>query len=277
MKIIRPTVKYLDDTNEYEEHIVARAARICYASDGNNDTNLCKNLLKRKHLSMFRHLSRYYIIPCSVILSSTLEILLHNPFVQCYVDHKEHNVYISTNDQFIRENDRIRFELCDYEVDILSAHNKRTFYKEGLLRYSFVINTGIDITRELNRTSPNNIAEQSTRYVDFNKKIGILFKHCHWMDNLNLYRKLLTKFMCKVNELFYKISRSKYGLNLKPQDARWCLFLDTNSNVVYTYSFNEWKHILDLRYNGITGEPHPDAKIVAKQIYDFFKEEGYNI
>ena len=60
-----------------------------------------------------------------------------------------------------------------------------------MLYYTFVIDTGIDITRELNRKSPNAISERSTRYVDFIKKIGIIFKKCHWMTKLNLYRKVL--------------------------------------------------------------------------------------
>lgn len=34
-----------------------------------------------------------------------------------------------------------------------------------MLRYTFKVVTQISTSRELNRVSPNNIAEQSTRYV----------------------------------------------------------------------------------------------------------------
>ena len=146
-----------------------------------------------------------------------------------------------------------------------------------MLRVTLCIETGIDITREYNRKSPNNIAEQSTRYVDFNKKVGIRFKKCHWMFGLNFYKRCLTKIMCKTAEWFYKISRSKYGLDLPPQDARWILPLDTMSKVVYTYTIKEWEDILNMREFDYTGKAHPDAKRVACQIHKQFNNLGFHI
>ena len=46
----------------------------------------------------------------------------------------------------------------------------------------------------------------------------------------------------------------------------WCLFLDTQSKVAYTYTIREWEHIINLRVYEITGKAHPDAKIVCSQI-----------
>lgn len=57
-----------------------------------------------------------------------------------------------------------------------------------------------------------------------------------------------------------------------PQDARGVLMLDAATKCFYTYSIVEWKHILDLRYKGTTGDPHPNAKIVATEIYNKLKE-----
>lgn len=81
--------------------------------------------------------------------------------------------------------------------------------------------------------------------------------------------------MCKIDEWFYKISRSKYGLNLKPEDARFCLFLDTMSTAVYTYTVNDWRHIINLRYFGSTGKPHPDAKAVISKVKEKLENCGY--
>ena len=144
-----------------------------------------------------------------------------------------------------------------------------------MLRLTFCIETGIDITREFNRKSPNNIAEQSTRYVDFNKKLGIRFKQCHWMYNMSIWKYCLTRIMLKTCELFYKIARSKYGLNLPPQDARFILPLDTMSKVVYTYTVAEWEYIVNMRLWDWTGKAHPDAKIVGQFIYDELVKLGY--
>ena len=57
-----------------------------------------------------------------------------------------------------------------------------------------------------------------------------------------------------------------------PEDARGVLMLDTATKCFYTYSIKEWKHILDLRYKGATGKPHPNAKIIAEKIYNELKQ-----
>ena len=49
-----------------------------------------------------------------------------------------------------------------------------------------------------------------------------------------------------------------------------------STEVVYTYSAREWRHIIDLRYFGKTGVPHPNAKIIAGMIKDKLEEHGYD-
>ena len=119
--------------------------------------------------------------------------------------------------------------------------------------------------------------EESLQNVDFIKKLGIRFKKCHWMNKCNLWQTLLYKFMLKTTECFYKIARSKYGLNLIAQDARFILPLDTMSKVVYTYTLGEWEYILNMRLWDWTGKAHPDAKIVAQLIYDELRRLGCDI
>ena len=50
------------------------------------------------------------------------------------------------------------------------------------MRYTFKVITQISTSRELNRVSPNNIAEQSTRYVNLSKKNGSICQP-HWMTD----------------------------------------------------------------------------------------------
>ena len=118
------------------------------------------------------------------------------------------------------------------------------------------------------------VAEEKD-YSDF--IIGICFKKCHWMNNTNIYKSILYKIMCKISEWFYKISRSKYGLNLPPEDARWILPLDVMSKVAYTYTVKDWERIINMRLYDWTGKAHPDAKIVAKEIKTILEDLGYNI
>lgn len=267
MEIREPKVELWDYKDNPIEHI-AKCARICYASTKITDNEkFVRNLWKNKHYSMFRHVGVYYKIPKKLDLPfstfiDTKAILYHDTW------------YISTNMQCAKE----YFELYkEYEVPYEQVLADEMFFRLKLIRYTFCIETGIDITRELNRKSPNNIAEQSTRYVDFNKKIGIVFKKCHWMYGIDWYKKLLVKLMCKTSEWFYKISRSKFGLNLQPQDARWILPLDIMSKAVYTYTVRDWEYIINMRLFDYTGKAHNDAKMVAHYIMLLLEEEGYDI
>lgn len=269
MKIVDSVAKIWHQGDDIYEHI-AKCARVCYASNKSldaNDYTFCKKLWRNKHKSMFRHAGVYYIIPEALDLN-------YRAYGFCNIVTVESIKYISTNKQCAKEYFQ---KYKRFEISTNEAWVHPIFREHGLIMLTFNIGTGIDITREFNRKSPNNIAEQSTRYVDFNKRVGIKFKRCHWMKGLNLYRRFITWFMCKVDEWFYKISRSKYGLNLPPEDARWCLFLDTYSNTVYTYSVKTWEYIINMRLFDYTGKAHKDAKTVAQFLYDQLTALNFNI
>ena len=265
MQILEPKVEsWLQ--NDTIDHI-ARCARVCYASDSNkNNAKLCERLWNNKHYSMFRHAGVYYIIPEKLQVPD-------KAYIGAVVKLVGYNYYVSANEQSAREYWDYRYK--KYRISITEAESNEVFVKYKMLRFTLCIETGIDITREFNRKSPNNIAEQSTRYVDFNKKLGICFKQCHWMYNMSIWKYCLTRIMLKTCELFYKIARSKYGLNLPPQDARFILPLDTMSKVVYTYTVAEWEYIVNMRLWDWTGKAHPDAKIVGQFIYDELVKLGY--
>ena len=265
MQILEPKVESW--LQNYTIDHIARCARVCYASDSNeNNAKLCARLWNNKHRSMFRHAGVYYIIPEKLQVPDKAYIGAVVKLVEC-------NYYVSANEQSAREYWDYRYK--KYRISIDEAESNEVFVKYKMLRFTFCIETGIDITREFNRKSPNNIAEQSTRYVDFNKKLGIRFKQCHWMYNMSIWKYCLTRIMLKTCELFYKIARSKYGLNLPPQDARFILPLDTMSKVVYTYTVAEWEYIVNMRLWDWTGKAHPDAKIVGQFIYDELVKLGY--
>ena len=265
MQILEPKVESW--LQNYTIDHIARCARVCYASDSNeNNSKLCARLWNNKHRSMFRHAGVYYIIPEKLQVPDKAYIGAVVKLVEC-------NYYVSANEQSAREYWDYRYK--KYRISITEAESNEVFVKYKMLRFTLCIETGIDITREFNRKSPNNIAEQSTRYVDFNKKLGIRFKQCHWMYNMSIWKYCLTRIMLKTCELFYKIARSKYGLNLPPQDARFILPLDTMSKVVYTYTVAEWEYIVNMRLWDWTGKAHPDAKIVGQFIYDELVKLGY--
>ena len=265
MQILEPKVESWLQNNTLDH--IARCARVCYASDSNkNNAKMCDGLWKNKHYSMFRHAGAYYIIPKKLQIPE-------KAYLGAVVKLVGYSYYVSANEQSAREYWDRYYGEC--RISIYKAFNNDIFKKYKMLRFTLCIETGIDITREFNRKSPNNIAEQSTRYVDFNKKLGIRFKQCHWMYNMSIWKYCLTRIMLKTCEWFYKIARSKYGLNLPPQDARFILPLDTMSKVVYTYTVAEWEYIVNMRLWDWTGKAHPDAKIIGQLIYDELVKLGY--
>ena len=73
-----------------------------------------------------------------------------------------------------------------------------------------------------------------------------------------------------------KIIEPKVELWQQGDDARGVLPLDTATKCVYTYSIDEWRNIINLRYYDTTGAAHPNAKIITDMIRNNLMELGYD-
>lgn len=265
MTITEPFVQPLNNRDNVEH--VAECASVCYNSTPSNAQRLYDRLIASGHISMLRHESHYYIIPEIELDEDAKSIFRHSPF--CASKEIGDKFYISTNGQFERElEDKHHIYIDYFEVNVSEFFKPDIF---ELIRLTYVCNTQIAISRELNRVSPNNIAERSTRYIDFLRKLGLRFSKPHWWNTRNLYQRALAWLMMKSSATCYRIARSRFGLNLRAEDARYYLPLGTETQVVYTYTITEWEHILDLRFHGTTGKPHPDAKALVAPIYSYIK------
>ena len=148
-----------------------------------------------------------------------------------------------------------------------------------MMRYTFCVDTQISTSRELNRVSPNSIAEMSTRYVYEDGSIC----RPYWLNKelIKQYEEepivdmTSTVYLDSCNDSF---KRYKFLIEsgMHRQDARGVLPLDTATRCIYTYSVDEWRHILDLRYYGTTGKPHPNARLIAGMIRNNLMELGYD-
>lgn len=280
MRLIEPKAELWSEENTTHEEHIARCARVCYGREGagKDPRKLVGGLIKAKHLSMLRHATHYY----STLANETCKIA---PPYTNYVFTSESRdedgqrpLVVSVNGQAAME-----YASAFYFGDpvplanLLEAarDNPRIF---SVIRLTFCLTTQISTSRELNRVSPNNIAERSTRYT--NSKNGITICRPHWWD-------VTTRDATELRRQWYAMNAWKNAedsyINMindgvKPEDARGVLPLDTATKVVYTYSVAEWQHILDLRYYEKTGKPHPNAKIVMgmvrDQINDFAKQHG---
>lgn len=292
MKIVKPKVEYWAQGENKFDHI-AKCARVCYASDRTtNNEKFVNGLVHNNHLSMLRHWSVYFdFTNCIAGIN-----FVNNPYCSCIYNNK--NVYVSTNLQYYDDIHDKLLDLFDFDIeeylvteDFIKSQGKWT---EDVIRYTMFIQTSIDISRELNRVSPNNIAEQSTRYVEqgsiceshfyditLDEVDCDSFGDCYDKDR-NIIIPLLTTndykpvaindYLISCADCFRNYNRL-LNSGFKKEDARKVLPLATTTKCVYTYSLKEWKHILDLRLYGTTGRPHPDARVIGELI----KKEFYNI
>ena len=276
MKLIEPKVELLSELNISPESHIARCSRICYGHEDKEpnqeaDEKMVDGLIKRGHLSMLRHASMYIS-----------DLQYASRYLQSHINHSpywNYNIglgYASTNFQ----------EYMQQEIEnesVIGVSNNK-FLEEcikhpelfKLYRMTFCITTQISTSRELNRCSPNAIAERSTRYCS--SKDGLEICKPWWYDNdeHGLNQRDYNQYCQFAEEGYNRLLKN----GMKPEDTRGILPLDTATKVIYTYSIREWQHILGLRYYGATGKPHPNAKLIAGKIRDeinkFAIEHGIN-
>ena len=284
MEIVKPQVELWVQDDPIAH--VARCARVCYASDKTTGNEaMYKRLIDSNHKSMLRHQSVYYMIPYKGWRLANLQRYEKCPYLEFKYDSDY--IYVSTNKQFIMEHNVFEESYRAFEVDGLEFANTPNGFE--LMRYTFKVVTQISTSREFNRVSPNNIAEQSTRYVNLSKKCGAICQP-HWMtDDCVKIFNTTEKFSVDRRENLsfkefaylttceddFRIYNQLLEDGMFPQDARGVLPLDTATVCIYTYSIAEWRHIIDLRYYGTTGKPHPNAVIIAGMIRDELIKLGY--
>lgn len=287
MKIIEPKVE-LWRQEDAKAH-VARCARVCYGKETGNDEATVKRLINSKHWSMFRHETVYAMIPMELWYGNfgeVLNIYRASPYIS-WVTVRDY-IYVSTNGNFMLDVEKyepvLYNEINNYRVSEEEFNSCETAYNL-FARWTFCVDTQISTSRELNRVSPNNIAEMSTRYVyedgnicrphwmtdeevDYLNNEPIFEEWCNSHKKASIYRD-------SCNDSFNKY-KLLVDIGMHRQDARGVLPLDTATRCVYTYSIDEWRHIIDLRYYGTTGKPHPNARLIAGMIRNNLMELGYD-
>lgn len=275
MELIEPEVELLSELGITPESHIARCARVCYGREYKEpnqeaDKKLVESLIKRGHLSMLRHASMYlsHIEDISQIATHIAN--------SCFWNYDVLHGYASTNLQEFTQSgvgketvtviDNNRFlEKC--------AKHPRLF---DLYRLTFCITTQISTSRELNRVSPNNIAERSTRFCSANG--GLAICRPWWIkspiEDIAVNAQWYYNLACEAEKTYMTLLLR----GMKPEDARGVLPLDTATKVIYTYSIKEWQHILDLRLYDKTGKAHPNCHVVMQmvkeQINSFAKEHN---
>lgn len=279
MKIIEPKVELWQQGDDSKAH-VARCARVCYGRETGNDEATIKRLINDGHWSMFRHETYYMIANDSDKTLETIIINYANTIGFSYY-YEKHVYYITVNGNWVLDHKTPFGYISKYIVPIEDFRNTEIGF--NMMRYTFCVDTQISTSRELNRVSPNSIAEMSTRYV---YKDGSICRP-HWIskeeaelfnnDNNTTLNEAINVYLngCKRDFEEYKILVDKYKIHR--QDARGKLPLDTATRCTYTYSVDEWFEIIRKRVYNTTGKSHPNATIICKLIEQELNELGYEI
>lgn len=272
MKIIEPSVELWSEIGYIPDRHIARCARVCYGhkGDGKDPKKLVDGLIKSGHVSMLRHASHYMRYD-NVMTDSAADWMEVCPYNRAY--HQDSDIYLSTNDQEYRFSENFNYQYASHiytpaEFLELCKRKPELFI---LFRMTFSCITSIAVSRELNRKSPNNIAERSTRYCASRNGITICRPHW-WNESHNQAIAFEPAYPEQEAMQAWTDAEEHYtnllDLGLPPEDARTALPLDTATQVVYTYSVEEWQHIIDLRYFEKTGKAYPGAKLIAGMILE---------
>ena len=279
MKIIEPNVQEITDFEGVDNFYkaVARAARICYASDKTtDDKELCKRLIKSGHFSPFEHAIVY--IPLYGEIRKWIDENKDSEEFKI-IDWAKYSKYITSDYNEEKQhyelsiNGRILVEsVVKYSDDYMkSLENVLAILKRFELNKhwfkSFIVDTSIGCTREMNRHHDNfYIVEQSTRFVNFSKdKFGneVTFNKPYWYDECSFNKEFIWTDAMQYAENAYLDAIKN---NIPVDIARGVLPLDTHTRAIYTATLEEWQHIIDLRLKGTTGKPHGDIMIIADKI-----------
>ena len=203
----------------------------------------------------------------------SIYISLHNKYPEIFTDkntveprilsnNDEKLIYIFDNsDEFILDVKNLEKANLD---NIIAKHVIHTLV--------FICDRGI--SHEFVRHRPCSFAQESTRYCDYSKgKFG--------------------KEITVIKPIFFKIGSAEYNdwynscdtaeklyfslikLGATAQEARSVLPNSLKTELVITATENEWQHILNLRYHGTTGKPHPqmvEIMSIAKDILSDISE-----
>ena len=218
--------------------------------------------------------------------SKVQEVHLETEHCQSDTSYK-YAYYVTTNLRVLVENDRL--EDLVYLCTPTAYHAKR---------YTFCFTTNIGVSREFNRHRVNSIAEESTRYCNYSKKndgqikIGLPAWLLDNKDDIESYYPTLND-LCEdiymqgsfidenweaIDYYMFALKSCEFAYNnlIKlgwlPQQAREVLPLATKTQLVHTAFEDDWKHFIALRSDGVSGKPHPNAKLLGDQVAEILNK-----
>jgi len=310
MELITPSIEiWKQGTSSPIEDMyahIARCTRVCYQSEkkGNeSEEDFVKRVILRhkpwnseaNHLAMLEHGSIYFIFDYTNEQEKYIvDLFRSNPYSKIVFVCKGNyplpkEAHVTTNLRVLVENNLTAY--LRYACAPTEHHAKR-------VTVSFTTNIGV--SREFNRHRVNSIAEESTRYCNYNKrndgqiKIGLPawllgeehlpYIESHQFDSLVSYCDDICteddKNWSNIDYYLFALTTAEYCYNMlikkgwTPQKAREVLPLATKTQLIHTAFVDDWVHFLNLRADGVSGPVHPNAKLLAAPLKELFIKQG---
>lgn len=234
------------------------AARTCYKSEDKITEDSAKDMLGKlvnsKHYSMLEHGTVYLKFDQNKVSDTKVAKYYLNPYSRAKFRDESGMAYITTNYRVLYEHGWTKD--LQYWCEPTDNHAKR---------YTFRLTTSISIVRELLRHRVFSFANESTRFINYNKKGEFYFIKPYWYDECGADLQDRFNYICVAAVAAYNFTlHHKYP----PQAAREILPLCTKSELIMTGFEDDWKDFLDKRLKGTTGRPHPDMVELAQLIED---------
>ena len=313
MKVIEPEVKVLDKLNLSAYQIIERIGRTCYKSEDSitddSAIRFVSAMKKNRHYAMLEHY--HLIFDCTPIREQVQKVFAYPQLMRYLnVTNKEDLLIVSGSFRAFLElfelkktDDRLsglrRIEekckglypdifpamLIENEEDNITYYTRTEFQsfiqdrpdeKELAFRHLthtllFICDRGV--SHEFVRHRPASFAQESTRYCCYAKgKFGgeiTVIKPCFFEEDMPDF-KIWTNACMEAEHAYFDLLNN----GRTPQEARDVLPTSLKTDLVITATEEEWKHIIELRYQGITGKPHPQMVEVMQMAYEKLVKES---
>ena len=299
MKIIKPdAVLAPHDILAYQ--FIEKVGRTAYKSEDkiteDSAVSFVKNMVKSGHWAVLEHEYLYvycenadifrgehylncfdkYITGSFRAWYEVFDNLNHSTLEEKYLNDLYQIVKNKYPEVFTCERRERYIDECDEKYSALNIYSldRDKFIKEvkkewgqsaltKLIPHTILFTCDRGVTHELVRHRPCAFLQESTRYVNYSKgKYGneiTVIEPCFFKKNSKEYA--LWREACVNAEMSY-MELIEQGAT--PQEARSVLPTCVKADIYVTATEEEWQHILDLRYHGTTGKPHPQMVEVMK-------------
>lgn len=250
--------------------------RVCYKSEDKitNDSaeKFVRNIVNRGHTSVLEHGTVYLVTPYELQDADSIWGKIQRSPYKVISEVRELSYW-----GYLTTNFRVVVDACDGDLDraleFIEANRGRNFPTDRYIkRKTFRITCDRGVSHELVRHRVFSFSQESTRYVNYNRKGFQFIKPVWWIDGI-LNNEPTSEEEARVqsqhkNFLYACQEAAEYyenltGLGQTPQQARAVLPNAIKTEVVMTGTTLQWEKFLELRTDKAA---HPDMQVIANKI-----------